>query len=101
LVKEGETVAEELRVAIERLGLDTGYGITASFGVSGAAAEEIDFDWLYRQADQALYSAKRSGRDRVRAGRRSLALNDPASQPSRSQPSARPVLPSLAGYIAG
>jgi diguanylate cyclase (GGDEF)-like protein len=82
--EEGEMVAEELRFAIEQLGLATGYGITASFGVSGAAAEEIDFDWLYRQADQALYSAKRSGRDRVRTGRRSLALNNPAPQPTRS-----------------
>jgi diguanylate cyclase (GGDEF)-like protein len=71
---EGEAVAEELRLAIEQLGLVTGYGVTASFGVSGAEGEEIDFDWLYRQADQALYLAKRSGRDRVRTGRRPLAL---------------------------
>jgi PleD family two-component response regulator len=82
--EEGEVVAEELRFAIEQLGLVTGFGITASFGVSGAAGEEIDFDWLYRQADQALYGAKRSGRDRVRTGRRPLALSQPAPQPSRS-----------------
>ena len=82
--EEGERVAEELRLAIEQLGLLTGSGITASFGVSGAAGEEIDFDWLYRQADQALYLAKRSGRDRVRTHRRPLALNHPAPQPTRS-----------------
>ncbi len=72
--EEGELVAEQLRVAIEQLGILTGSGITASFGVSGAEGEEIDFDWLYRQADQALYGAKRSGRDRVRTGRSPLAL---------------------------
>jgi len=72
---EGEAVAEQLRLAIERLGTVGGSGITASFGVSGAEGEEIDFDWLYRQADQALYGAKRSGRDRVRTGRRPLALS--------------------------
>jgi diguanylate cyclase (GGDEF)-like protein len=82
--EEGEMVAEELRFAIEQLGLVTGYGITASFGVSGAAGAEIDFDWLYRQADQALYGAKRSGRDRVRTGRRPLALSQAGPQPNRS-----------------
>jgi diguanylate cyclase (GGDEF)-like protein len=81
---EGEAVAEELRLAIGQLGLITGYGITASFGVSGGEGEEIDFDWLYHQADQALYGAKRSGRDRVRTGRRPLSLSGAAPQPSRS-----------------
>ncbi len=64
--REGEVVAEQLRMAIEELGLLGGHGITASFGVSGGEGEEIDFDHLYRLADQALYRAKRSGRDRVR-----------------------------------
>jgi diguanylate cyclase (GGDEF)-like protein len=81
---EGEVVAEELRHAIGQLGLVTGYGITASFGVSGAEGAEIDFEWLYRQADQALYGAKRSGRDRVRTGRRPLLLTPTAPQPTGS-----------------
>jgi GGDEF domain-containing protein len=34
-------------------------------GVSGAEGEEIDFERLYRRADQALYQAKGAGRDRV------------------------------------
>ena len=66
---EGELVAEQLRMAIEELGLEGGHGITASFGVGGGAGEEIEFEHLYRLADQALYRAKRSGRDRVRSSR--------------------------------
>ncbi len=65
---EGESVAEHLRLAIDGLGATTGIGITASFGVSGADGTEIEFDRLYRSADQALYGAKRGGRDRVNAG---------------------------------
>lgn len=52
-------------MAIDRLGSATGLGITASFGVSGTDGAEIDFERLYRSADQALYQAKRGGRDRV------------------------------------
>lgn len=62
---EGESVAEQLRLAIEGLTSVTGVGITASFGVSRADGTEIDFEHLYRRADQALYQAKRAGRDRV------------------------------------
>lgn len=66
--REAERVAEELRMAIGGMGLATGFGITASFGVSGAEGDEIHFERLYRRADQALYRAKRGGRDRVNAG---------------------------------
>jgi diguanylate cyclase (GGDEF)-like protein len=62
---EAENVAQQLRLAIARLELAGGAAITASFGVSGAAGEEIDFEALYRRADEALYEAKRGGRDRV------------------------------------
>lgn len=62
---EGGGLAERLRRAIEDLGEATGTGLTASFGVSSGRAAELDFDRLYRQADQALYRAKRGGRDRV------------------------------------
>jgi diguanylate cyclase (GGDEF)-like protein len=66
---EGGSVAEQLRMAIEKVGQASGTGITASFGVSGGGGTEIDFDRLYRQADQALYRAKRGGRDRVDTGK--------------------------------
>lgn len=63
--REAESVAEQLRRAIAGLVQAGGVGITASFGVSAAHDEQIDFDLLYRLADEALYRAKRGGRDRV------------------------------------
>jgi diguanylate cyclase (GGDEF)-like protein len=62
---EAENVAQQLRLAIDQLEPESGARITASFGVSGAEGEEIDFERLYHRADQALYEAKRGGRDRV------------------------------------
>jgi diguanylate cyclase (GGDEF)-like protein len=62
---EAETVAQQLRLTIDQLEPEAGARITASFGVSGAEGAEIDFERLYRRADQALYEAKRAGRDRV------------------------------------
>jgi diguanylate cyclase (GGDEF)-like protein len=62
---EGENVAQQLRLAINGLESPGGAEVTASFGVSGAEGEEIDFERLYRRADEALYEAKRAGRDRV------------------------------------
>jgi diguanylate cyclase (GGDEF)-like protein len=62
---EGASLAEQLRLAVERVGQATETGITASFGLSSGDGAGIDFDRLYRQADQALYRAKRGGRDRV------------------------------------
>jgi len=62
---EAANLAERLRLGIVVLGQATGTGVTASFGVSSSDAAGADFDRLYRQADQALYRAKRGGRDRV------------------------------------
>lgn len=38
--------------------------VTVSIGIA-EASEECDFAQLYRDADRALYAAKRGGRDRV------------------------------------
>jgi len=45
---------------------ETSLGITASFGIAGFQGKTIpDFNVLVNQADLALYSAKRNGRNRV------------------------------------
>ncbi|WP_109480456.1 GGDEF domain-containing protein [Paraburkholderia sp. C35] len=58
--------AEKMREAIGRLVFASPVDrrITASFGVSANAAG-TDFDTAYGLADEALYRAKRSGRNRV------------------------------------
>lgn len=66
---DGQRVAEELRQAIGRLGLLTEIGITASFGVSETRGPDFNFEELYRRTDEALYLAKRGGRDRVSVSR--------------------------------
>jgi diguanylate cyclase (GGDEF)-like protein len=66
---EGELTAEHLRATVEGARVRAGIGVTASFGVSGASGEGLHFEGLYRSADQALYQAKRDGRDRVRVAK--------------------------------
>jgi diguanylate cyclase (GGDEF)-like protein len=58
-------VAERLRIVIEQ---HTGLarGVTASFGVATADLGATDTETLVKQADQALYQAKRAGRNCVR-----------------------------------
>jgi diguanylate cyclase (GGDEF)-like protein len=80
---EAENVAQQLRLTIDQLEPETGTRITASFGVSGAEGAEIDFERLYHRADQALYEAKRAGRDRV-------SVSGGATPAAPSAASARP-----------
>ena len=65
---DGAAVAERARRAIELRGIHTPSGelvvMTASFGVA-AFPESGDLDALVAAADDALYSAKRAGRNRV------------------------------------
>ncbi|HEY1603942.1 MAG TPA: diguanylate cyclase [Pirellulales bacterium] len=65
--------AERLRAAVERLSVETASGlinVTASIGVAvldrGSEAEAFE---LIRSADEALYRAKRNGRNRVECNR--------------------------------
>ncbi len=61
-------VAERIRSAFANIVVETEDGTvrcTVSAGVAATAAEERPFADVLRSADEALYSAKRSGRDKV------------------------------------
>ncbi|MBX9635661.1 MAG: GGDEF domain-containing protein, partial [Magnetospirillum sp.] len=61
-------LAERLRRAIAELRVplaDSDLRITASLGVAERSSDETAFDHMLSRADQALYRAKQTGRDRV------------------------------------
>ncbi len=60
----GCRVAERLRVAIESV-RPAGVAITVSIGVSSASGELVEYESMFKAADEALYAAKRAGRNRV------------------------------------
>ena len=72
-------VAERLREAIAGLRLphgapEVGPLVTLSIGIATQVpSEHVCADWLLRQADQALYAAKHSGRNRVVSADKVLA----------------------------
>ena len=57
--------AEQLRETISHIRVAGEIGVTASLGISSGTGERIDFEPLYRQADEALYTVKQDGRDRT------------------------------------
>jgi diguanylate cyclase (GGDEF)-like protein len=64
----GRQTAERLRSAVADLALPLEretVGVTVSIGLSSVAGEAARGDELIRQADHALYEAKKAGRDRV------------------------------------
>lgn len=61
---EAAVVAEDLRVAVAGAALLPDWLMTISIGVSELQPHESQGEWLKR-ADQAMYAAKRSGRNRV------------------------------------
>lgn len=64
----GREVAERMRRRIEALTVRTQSGeikVTASFGVSEYATRSGQAEHVVERADQALYAAKRNGRNRV------------------------------------
>jgi diguanylate cyclase (GGDEF)-like protein len=61
-------LAERLRKRIESLSVRTNSGevrVTTSFGVAEYSARSGEGDKVFERADQALYAAKRNGRNRV------------------------------------
>jgi diguanylate cyclase (GGDEF)-like protein len=61
---EARELAEKLRGAVKAEPI-AGWQVTMSFGVAVSGAGGFDLDVQYARADEALYEAKRSGRDRV------------------------------------
>lgn len=64
----GKMLAEKLRMDVEYLMPDIGsqcLRVTASIGVAGGHAQVQSFVEIQKQADQAMYQAKRAGRNRV------------------------------------
>jgi diguanylate cyclase (GGDEF)-like protein len=66
-------IAEQLREGVARDSVAGTPGVTMSFGVGASRqGEPFDYGAVFKQADAALYEAKRNGRDQVR-------LSDPAA----------------------
>jgi diguanylate cyclase (GGDEF)-like protein len=78
---DATVVAERLRRTLE-VAESGGLRITASFGVSAAAGDEVKYGRLFKAADEALYEAKATGRNRVVA----------AGTPEPVGPAAEPAL---------
>lgn len=72
----GVRVAERLRACVERAD-PTGIPVTISIGVSAAEGEAVEYDRLFKLADNALYEAKQGGRNRaIRAAGDAVALGE-------------------------
>jgi diguanylate cyclase (GGDEF)-like protein len=63
-LNETISLAEKLRLLIEQHQFSDGAQVTASFGVASIQDDE-NLDGLFKRADEALYKAKRSSRNRV------------------------------------
>ncbi|MGN6372353.1 MAG: GGDEF domain-containing protein [Solirubrobacteraceae bacterium] len=63
-LQRGEQIAERLRTAVEEA-RPTGLCVTVSLGLSAGRGEEVSYQTLFGAADEALYKAKRAGRNRV------------------------------------
>ena len=70
-LRQALAIAERLRLEIEAVAVadgDRSVRCTASFGVSACSDASRSLDALLSEADQALFCAKREGRNRVVQG---------------------------------
>lgn len=68
-IEEAAKLAERLRIAIENIVIKNGeheIRITASFGVVTCSSDDKDIESLLTKADDALYVAKKKGRNQVK-----------------------------------
>jgi diguanylate cyclase (GGDEF)-like protein len=63
-IADGRELAERMRAAVESA-QPAGIDVTVSLGVGVAAGDQLEFDQLFKAADQALYEAKHAGRNRI------------------------------------
>ncbi|WP_277640244.1 cache domain-containing protein [Wolinella succinogenes] len=63
-ISSAHEIAERLRQKIARHAFDSRFNVTCSFGVS-EFGEGMDFDSLISRADEALYEAKRQGKNQT------------------------------------
>ncbi len=68
-IEEAAKLAERLRIAIEKIVIkneEHAISITASFGVVTRSSDDKDIESLLTKADDALYVAKKKGRNQVK-----------------------------------
>jgi diguanylate cyclase (GGDEF)-like protein len=69
----GVQVAGKLRAAIAELTGEFGFAISSSFGVACRGGKFDQVDAMLERADQAMYAAKRNGRNQVMSEARAVA----------------------------
>ena len=87
-IENAQRKAEAIRVAVKKIGLEyrgkSLGSIAVSLGVAVFPFHAQDEDSLFRKADEALYEAKRTGRDRVVVAALEPADRDQAPLPARA-----------------
>ncbi|HEU0249405.1 MAG TPA: GGDEF domain-containing protein [Solirubrobacteraceae bacterium] len=71
----GLQIAERLRLGVQEA-QPTGIRTTISLGLSAGCGEQVEYESLFKAADEALYEAKRAGRNRVECAPNSSSANE-------------------------